>query len=283
MDMKAIVDINIESPSPDGDYIPLAEMATATSKGKQPVGVKRRREEDLSELTRYHNASHVVQNFIRGPYAIRRRLDLEGQAVPSERTTDNADGPQTSNSVSTGPSSSQTGSVNDPIFNPTMTHGMASAMADPFSYMTGAAPPAPIEPSPQNSAPPSSIPSNSAGPSFTWKSDFAPPSNPLLSGMVFTPAQFNVLAPPTPIHSHAFVTFGAGMRQKQIDIYTAENQIPAKSLSGTPCGIPYHVPLYVFHLRARISKTHSLQCCSSSWIFDNASWRFRIPGTSAWP
>ncbi|KAL4249591.1 hypothetical protein ABKN59_006146 [Abortiporus biennis] len=51
--------------------------------------------------------------------------------------------------------------------------------------------------------------------------------------------------PARPIHSHAYVTFGAGMRQKEIDTYTAEHP-----LEGISCVtgmredgvVPYHIP-----------------------------------------
>lgn len=46
-----------------------------------------------------------------------------------------------------------------------------------------------------------------------------------------------------PIHPHAYVTFGAGVRQKEIDQYTAAHPLEAKCLSGARGEIPYHVPL----------------------------------------
>ena len=46
-----------------------------------------------------------------------------------------------------------------------------------------------------------------------------------------------------PIHPHAFVTFGAGMRQKEIDTFTAKEKLEARYISGSGDGIPYHVPL----------------------------------------
>jgi hypothetical protein len=54
-----------------------------------------------------------------------------------------------------------------------------------------------------------------------------------------------------PVHPHAFVTFGAGMRQKEIDTFTAQHKLEANYASGAAThagegdgdGIPYHVPL----------------------------------------
>ncbi|KAI0941510.1 hypothetical protein AcW1_003384 [Taiwanofungus camphoratus] len=53
------------------------------------------------------------------------------------------------------------------------------------------------------------------------------------------------MAPAKPIHGHAYVTFGAGMRQKEIDMYTAEH--PLEGISGVTGlredgMVPYHMP-----------------------------------------
>lgn len=52
-----------------------------------------------------------------------------------------------------------------------------------------------------------------------------------------------------PMHPHAYVTFGAGMKQKEIDIYTASNPLEAKSMTFSrfdgrqiTATIPYHIP-----------------------------------------
>jgi len=56
--------------------------------------------------------------------------------------------------------------------------------------------------------------------------------------------QMNMLSQVEPPYSHVYVTFGAGMRQKEIDMYTAKNPIEAKYPSGNGSyTIPYHVPL----------------------------------------
>jgi hypothetical protein len=44
---------------------------------------------------------------------------------------------------------------------------------------------------------------------------------------------------------YVYVTFGAGMGQKDVDIYMAEHPIPAESAMGTASAIPYYIPLYV--------------------------------------
>ena len=49
-----------------------------------------------------------------------------------------------------------------------------------------------------------------------------------------------------PVHPHAYVTFGAGMRQKEVDMYTAEhpfvglNPVTGEREEGT---VPYHIPM----------------------------------------
>ena len=42
---------------------------------------------------------------------------------------------------------------------------------------------------------------------------------------------------------YVYVTFGAGMGQKDVDKYMAEHPIPAQSAMGTASAIPYYVPL----------------------------------------
>lgn len=49
----------------------------------------------------------------------------------------------------------------------------------------------------------------------------------------------------TPIHPHAYVTFGAGMRQKEVDQFCAANPLEAQSLAGGRSAVPYHIPLLV--------------------------------------
>ncbi|KAJ2918526.1 hypothetical protein MD484_g1863, partial [Candolleomyces efflorescens] len=44
------------------------------------------------------------------------------------------------------------------------------------------------------------------------------------------------------IYPHAYVTFGAGMRQKEIDTFTAKHKLEARYITGQGDGIPYHVP-----------------------------------------
>jgi hypothetical protein len=47
----------------------------------------------------------------------------------------------------------------------------------------------------------------------------------------------------TPEHPHAYVAFGAGMRQREVDMFTAAHPLPALRADGKEARVPYHVPL----------------------------------------
>ena len=117
---------------------------------------------------------------------------------------------------------------------------------DPFSYMSASGP------SPQGF---------SVGPPGPGRSFAIPPN--LLAGLPSGPGfsqSMGSAAPPRAVHTHAYVTFGAGARQKEIDMYTAEN--PLEGISGVTGEqedhiVPYHVPSYVKLLSLR-TKTETL-------------------------
>ncbi|KAH9846507.1 hypothetical protein C2E23DRAFT_890825 [Lenzites betulinus] len=49
-----------------------------------------------------------------------------------------------------------------------------------------------------------------------------------------------------PVHPHAYVTFGAGMRQKEIDLYSSEHQLEGtNTVTGRKqdSTVPYHIPM----------------------------------------
>ncbi|KAK0459233.1 uncharacterized protein EV420DRAFT_1539084 [Desarmillaria tabescens] len=216
LDMSRIVDIDIEVPNPElpGGYTSLEDMKPSTNnKGKQPATGKRRREEDAS-LRSYHLASEAVANFLEGPSSNRRRTNLDGDSVSPPL----APGPASPVVILPTPS-------NGPV--PVPGTSQAPVDADPFGY---------LNPS-QVVLPPDVKVSSSYS---TWTETAA--AAPFSGGSNLPPAQLNILSPPEPVHSHAFVTFGAGMRQKEIDMYTAAHPLEATSLSGKNDGIPYHVP-----------------------------------------
>ena len=63
------------------------------------------------------------------------------------------------------------------------------------------------------------------------------PANPTLSSEEVSLSTASV--------PYVYVTFGAGMGQKDVDNYMAEHPIPAQSVMGTASAIPYYIPLYV--------------------------------------
>jgi hypothetical protein len=68
--------------------------------------------------------------------------------------------------------------------------------------------------------------------------------NPLITDSASLFAQMNMFSQLEPPYPHVYVTFGSGMRQKEIDTYTAKNPVEVKFSSGSGGGtIPYHVPL----------------------------------------
>lgn len=69
--------------------------------------------------------------------------------------------------------------------------------------------------------------------------------NSLFASPAFLASTQNMLAYATPIHSHAYVTFGAGMRQKEVDQFCATNPLEAQSLAGGQSAVPYYIPLWV--------------------------------------
>lgn len=44
------------------------------------------------------------------------------------------------------------------------------------------------------------------------------------------------------LHQHAYVSFGAGLKQQDVDAYNAAHPLPALSMENIPCYTPYYVP-----------------------------------------
>ncbi|KAF8171880.1 hypothetical protein BJ912DRAFT_994816 [Pholiota molesta] len=222
IDLSKLVEVDIEVPKEDGSFTSLRDVAPANSKGKMTLQnsaantSKRRREEDIN-LRHYDSASHAVASFLRGPIPASTHSD--GPSPSVRRRVDNPEMFATSPSVSPTPSAPNDQSD--------------TANANPFGYLDTPSnfPPAP---------PPAALQSTyTTAPLLTsWgpvpDSVFA--SAPGDFGQVAVPAQAE------PIHPHAFVTFGAGMRQKEIDTFTAKEKLEARYLTGSGDGIPYHVP-----------------------------------------
>ncbi|KJA28830.1 hypothetical protein HYPSUDRAFT_176759 [Hypholoma sublateritium FD-334 SS-4] len=261
IDLSKLVEIDIEVPKDDGSFTSLRDVASANSKGKMTLKIspanssKRRREEDIN-LRHYDAASYAVASFLRGPPLstdgpppnFRRRLDGPQESSSSSAASLSLSpappgilGQSNSSSSDSGSGESwhsreQSSSTVDTTPSPSpaaFDSGSISTPANPFGYLDTPHnyPPAP---------PPTTLQStyNSAPLLASW----GPSSSSVFSN---APGSFLQTAVPVhaePIHPHAFVTFGAGMRQKEIDTFTAKEKLEARYISGSGDGIPYHVP-----------------------------------------
>ena len=270
IDVCNINDIDLEPPAADGSFTSIRDMPLVSSKGKvragpplidRPVGVssaKRRREED-KELRSYDLASENVANFLHpgGPSApfadrppvTRRRLNLSAPVLDTPQTFADfamfggSSDPGVSNVLTFGPLCSSTAMVSRPslaspqsppidgvattVTSPSpVTDTSApslSSLGDPFSYLDDTP-----------SVPPPPVASTSRLAQSMPNALFATPS--------FLESPTNILTYATPIYSHAFMTFGAGKRQKEIDQFSAANPLEAVSLAGGRGAVPYHIP-----------------------------------------
>ncbi|KAJ7935346.1 hypothetical protein B0H13DRAFT_2650042 [Mycena leptocephala] len=246
IDLSKLIECSIEAPLAGGGFTSLKEQDVINKlKDTGPSG-KRRREED-SALRFYDSASETVANFLRGPYqvgwdmpqTVRRRME---EAVPPARARlDSLDSDSNSdesthtdvNRPSTAATSPTPGSPPPNAGSPPPSAGRTVVGGDPFGYLnTTSNFPAPPPPSVAQSAyiPP-------AGPD-PW----GPRSGTVIANSNLPPVPVNLASQAQPIYPNAYVTFGAGMRQKEIDTFTANHQLEARSLAGPNTTIPYHVP-----------------------------------------
>ncbi|KAF8633392.1 hypothetical protein AX17_004563 [Amanita inopinata Kibby_2008] len=262
IDLCRIVKADIEPPNLDGSFTSLRDIACANSKGKkaathnpEPVSGERRREKDIA-LRMYDFASLTVANFLRTPlgldinnfqndgssHASSRPFDPEtGITSPSLHSSPNSD---ESNSLeqnsphsnaNSNPSTAMTTPSPAASVNPSPTVMCVRSNMDPFSYMNSG-----INSSYSSGGPPRSLLLPNLPLlqplSRSWSSD-ALQSNPFLR-----PSHPPLHVQVEPVYPHAFVTFGAGMRQKEIDTFTAGHKLEAHYSTGYGDGIPYHIP-----------------------------------------
>jgi hypothetical protein len=232
---------------------------------------------DLPTAWLYSTASAAVASFLYGPAlppdelgevprrlpVSRPRLDIAGNALTvsmdhldESLTSHHDNSPQ---SFVTGSRSGTGTSTRSSAFSPNPTTGWSTLATTPASSRSplsesglAAAPAslpfawaepfetAPSRPDPfayiDNAEPPNlglSPPTPVASMATTWGADAPLFAHPLFAGDV--PSH---LTRPVPPHTHAYVSFGAGARQKDVDQFTAEHP-----LGGS--GVPYHVPLCV--------------------------------------
>ncbi|TFK22570.1 hypothetical protein FA15DRAFT_513416 [Coprinopsis marcescibilis] len=274
IDLSKITEVDIERPHLDGSFTSLRDVASANSKGKGAVetrtGAGKRRREDDASLRFYDNASHTVASLLSGAVLadlerinatagisldgpspnVRRRLDID-TVMPvissrqiSQESNDSSNSGLASDSnlsgVSTVATSPSPGLADIPMFT-LPTHSLAEtnigkasdAEESPFGYLDDpndfpvAAPPSAVQAS-----------YNPHARLHTWGSG----SNTVLNDQQLFGGQLSVPVQAEAIYPHAFVTFGAGMRQKEIDTFTAKNKLEARYITGHGDGIPYHVP-----------------------------------------
>ncbi|KAF5366015.1 hypothetical protein D9758_006712 [Tetrapyrgos nigripes] len=267
IDLSQLTGVEIEVPGEDDSYTSLRDMAPPNSKGKKSVtqaqridtsgssqpSNKRRREEDPATL--YDSASRVVNAFLH-PHlsihddqpspSIRRRIDTVGDASAAEtnyfevspsssgsHSSGHTDGPSndsSGSSISSGLSSATVSSASTPLSSGPSHSGDSGAPfnADPFGYIN----------SPVNNSPAAAVRSNYNSTSRPVHPSWGAAPNPFSSQS----SHHIMSAQAQPLYSHAYATFGAGMKQKEIDIYTAHHPLEARSVTGGDDSIPYHVP-----------------------------------------
>ncbi|KAJ6578904.1 hypothetical protein DFH09DRAFT_908914 [Mycena vulgaris] len=259
VDMSKLIDIDIEAPLAGGGYTSLRDQDVINKlKDNGPSG-KRRREED-SALRFSDAASETVANFLRGPHrpgwdmpaqTVRRRVDppppAPAPAPPTARvrqiSLDSGSGSDSNSDESGDGGEHRTRATSDstartsPSRSPDPSSSNATSHpgfgGDPFGYLNAPNVPAPAPPSVAQSAY-----NPRAGPD-PW----GPRSGTLITNVNLPPVPDSLLpSQAEPIYPNAYVTFGAGMRQKEIDTFTANNQLQAHSLAGGRATIPYHVP-----------------------------------------
>ncbi|OCH92054.1 hypothetical protein OBBRIDRAFT_727623 [Obba rivulosa] len=258
---------------------PIASQPDGPSPASPTTGGKRRR-----FMRSYDAASHVVASFLRGP-PLPAEVGEQPRQPPAHRRRlhspePDADADTRELALDTGaqvqvPALGEDGRQisSDSMQSSSAGSGLGSSVARTASSGAATTPPtvSPVDsvsaPSGVSvwNAPPSSASGlfpMSAGPSWGSGSGILPPgfgslplfglgvsSSPFGSSPLFGPGALGALnapmAPGRPVHAHAYVTFGAGMRQRELDLYTAEHLL--EGISGVtgarePGVVPYHIP-----------------------------------------
>ncbi|KAF7325301.1 FAD-binding PCMH-type domain-containing protein [Mycena venus] len=215
IDVSKFIEIGIEAPLPGADHL----ASVAARRTRLSGGMIR-----LQSKLRIFCVGHIGQVGICPRQSVdasmsqfpRRRL---GRALTPRDSgeSDSASGESTPNVVV----------LHSPPSRPVVG-------GDPFGYLnTPTNFPAPLPPSVTQSAY-----NPRAGPD-RWDPR---PGGTLIANSNLPPVPLNLASQAEPIYPNAYVTFGAGMRQKEIDTFTANHQLEARSLSGPNTTIPYHIP-----------------------------------------
>ncbi|KAJ7587060.1 hypothetical protein C8J56DRAFT_1026601 [Mycena floridula] len=242
IDTIHLSEIEIEVPRADGGFVSLRDMPPANSKGNKVLSPPTRRDEDLKGLRNYDNASSpAVAGFLQGPAfvyggpvteeeCLRVRRHLNDSVSTSESSSPSEVIPPLPLVLSRSASiagTSVSGTLHLMYENGPRATSVSRPRvgADPFGYIN--APPTTASWSTQaNFAHTSAV--------STSRSFVANPNLPAAN--IAMPSQLQ------PVHEVAYVTFGSGKRQKEVDIYTACHPLPARSHTGSVETVPYHIP-----------------------------------------
>ena len=279
VDLSKLTDLDIEVSQDGSSYTSLRDMVPASGKGKRKAGIpaadysapgsgKRRRDDD-ARLRIYNAASPAVASFLDGP-PLPPDPSERPRPFPQHRPAGSILNDPAKREPAADSDVSSPGSGDSQKSPSPSTHGTSPSpepkhprpTGDPFGYLGSVAPPDQVAGSSTQTR--LSLSSRATGSDpFGYMNAgnsafFTQPSNitfPALSttrtfgATLFhnpslpSSASLHPLTHTQPIHKHAYVSFGAGVRQKEVDTFTAANPIEGTSLSGPPGLIPYHVPL----------------------------------------
>ncbi|KIY46091.1 hypothetical protein FISHEDRAFT_48116 [Fistulina hepatica ATCC 64428] len=256
IDLSKIIGVDLESPGEDGSYTSIKDMLAPNDKGKGVIkpsttnAVKRRREDlEVSDSLRpsygsvrqYDDASAAVANFLHGPPlspdlflpAVRRRLDIEGNSsVPAALV----------------PAEIDSGHQAEDILDPADGAGPLSSLPTPL-HLEGAG----VLRTPANGSPFGYLDNSANASAFSAPHIVQAPYPPGSTSGRWTGTSAVATTAAAPLgslsmpgeavatHPHVYVTFGSGMKQKDVDMYTASHPVPADPSTGDY--IPYHVPM----------------------------------------
>ncbi|KAJ8509300.1 hypothetical protein ONZ45_g8515 [Pleurotus djamor] len=246
IDLHLLSELDIEQPNEDNSYTSLRDMTPVNSKGKHVTNPgasrsgKRRREED-AELRNYDSASKTVAGYLRSPSLdplfdsdashphTRRRVEETPDTISRTGSGESTDSTSsTATSTSHASTATSATSVSSRSAGPRPSEALSGG--DPFGYINA--------------------PSSQGAPATTRQSTFsqAPFSDwstlptTVITNPSLPPTRLGFYEPIYPDNPHAYVTFGAGKRQKEVDIFTATHPLQGKSATGNVGHIPYHVP-----------------------------------------
>ncbi|KIJ51254.1 hypothetical protein M422DRAFT_776541 [Sphaerobolus stellatus SS14] len=249
IDLSLLNNIAIEPPNQDGGFTSLRDMDASKRAGKGRADTSSSREEsqDVSRVNLGKRSADVfsqessstnvepsnsgsnVDHDNRGS-KLRRTGDSPVRDRPEENSSNNTAGALPSLSAR-GPQPAVGSSMAAP-----QTYQSNTSRGDPFGYLTNDLPASVFQQAPR----PLRILDQPQVPSFPQHG--LSMSLPFLSGFPssadhYMPSRVNLIS------LYAYMSFGAGTLQQELDAYGAAHPLPALTLDGAPCFAPYHIPL----------------------------------------